>query len=1190
MEVEEKREKSALLETSEAVKAALAAPPPPAPHPALFRSSTTTVLSSMSSTPSPFSATAPMSMFSSSSSLSSSPLIASLGAAGKKRKVGFGLGLAALEKQKQPTVEESRAEERTAEAEKKETEAAVQSIASIQPQLQPAAVPSLLRSVTAPDLGHPPPTQSPSGSHRQLSVAIPSPSPLPSPSTMRTGSLTSPQAAAALHSPPPSSPLQLPGTATPALVEAATPLAATSPYTSPFPQPPARCSSSTPPSLSSSLSPSPPSSPTSPSVRLSDLLDFEGSSSKPPLKSIELPDDDKGATAAAADEDGAEPTAAVIPPHLLHMSKQSLLAAIQKLDEQINDGEDERDHVLDQVKELRQKVNELQSRQQRASSARKGGEDDDMEDDGEEEEDEEERVRAEQDSKARLKEEEARRKEEQYAFEHFTLADSTDSALPLSSRIYQSNQRRAAHAHQHFQRLYPSEMMQAFRVAQAHASSSRPPPLERPSSFGLLSAVTDPSVRSALSLPLYSEPSECLLYRDNLARFPLFRQRVMAVLARRKRQTFGKIRKLAAQYLQSERRWLQLEEVREAKRRSQPPLPRLSRTTAHLLGEAGYGFEPYPVASPAPTAREAELKRAKWQKGLVSVPSMLLDSNELRHSAFLSRNGYIEDCKEEERQFKLSNPWTAREAAVFEAKYIKFPKQFRKISSYLPNKNVNDCVAYYYTSKLDTNYKELVRNQQKRSRMEKKGKRKGEEAEEELEEDEEDEGGEHLQPPPAAAATNAVPDAAGTGRMAVAAGKRKEKGSVSARVRGKPRGISRELIGLAIDLSTQGKIEGREKRRVADKVEGGDDGEGEGDGADSGEGETEDEGREEAADEEAEMEPAAAGEGEDGEVEDSAMADDGDEEQHVSSAVPTSALPTHLDLYDDDDDIKAGDIHQVDATSRPEKQRPPRQRSALASDGHDDDNGGAGDDDELDLQAAVTPAIMSTAIMPASAADKDEEEPSTSAASKSHKRRRLSKSAAISATVAVAAVSSTSAAAAASGDARPYWTDAERALFLSGLDEHGKSFSLIAAHVGTKSAEKCKNFWNNNKSKLRLDERLEARRTAAGGGGGAAHARAGDAHGAAQQAQPMDEDSKAVRPPALTSLGADEGVSERVIGDDDGGAVGERRPSLSSSQRSSDDDGEDDNDDDDSDGDGDTDQVHTPHTHTQQPHFSAMMI
>ena len=601
---------------------------PASNRPSLFRAATTSVASTFASIPAP-------SPFSTPASAASAPLSAA--AAGRKRKVGFGMGLAALEKSKERPSEVGGAEPHP----RKDAEAAGDGT--------PPA-PALFRSVTAPEVSAP--ALSPSASHRLLSVAIPS-------SASANAPVGSPVGPAA--SPSPSSP----GLTGPrAIASEASPYATPSPFTSPQqPAHPARSATGTPPSLSSSLSPSPPSSPTSPTTALSELLDDE-------------------AGKAAADEEAAE-AESTIPAPLLLMSKHSLLAAIQRLDEQINDGEEERDHLLDHVRELSQKVDQLRSREQRAPARKRAAESEDDDDDGGGAfEDDDERLRLEQERLAREKEAEQRRREEQYAFEHFTLADSADASLPLAFRMYASNHARAARAHRHFDRLYPPQLEQSLRASAVH---SRPPPLERPSSFAAVNGVSDVALHSALQLPLYTEPSECDLYRDNLARFPAFRQRVSAVLARRKRRTYGQIQRLAAQYLQAERRWQQQEDAREAKRRSQPPLPRLSRTTAQLLGDAAtLGFDHFSGAggahlSSAQSARDAELRKAKWQKGAVTVPPMLLDDLERRRSAFVSRNGYIEDAKEEERAFKLSNPWTEREKAVFEAKYIKHPKQFRKV-------------------------------------------------------------------------------------------------------------------------------------------------------------------------------------------------------------------------------------------------------------------------------------------------------------------------------------------------------------------------------------------------------------------------------------------------------------------------------------------------------------------------------
>ena len=346
-----------------------------------------------------------------------------------------------------------------------------------------------------------------------------------------------------------------------------------------------------------------------------------------------------------------------------------------------------------------------------------------------------------------------------------------------------------------------------------------------------------------------------------------------------------------------------------------------------------------------------------------------------------------------------------------------------QISSYLPNKNVNDCVAYYYYSKLQVNYKELVRNQQKRARMDKRGARRkagdaqqtdGDDDGQPQQEDDDDD--------------DRITDDAGD----AVPFRKKER----PRVRPKPRGISRELIGLAIDLSNQGKHgDARQQRgsRPITRADEAEDSGGEGDDAEDDEAGEDGGGNEARGDEEEREQPSqenADGRG-----------------REPSDAVPTSALPTHLDLYDDDDDK---DAHMSDAAEHGLAQRG---RRVAASD----------DDAEEDDQA--TQAGPAT-----SSAHKDDEGGGAStgagASPKANKRRRLSKSG--------------QSAAGASGGAplppRPYWSDAERALFLSGVDEFGKNFSAIAAHVGTKSAEQVKNFWNNGKAKLNLEERLQQRR------------------------------------------------------------------------------------------------------------------
>jgi len=58
------------------------------------------------------------------------------------------------------------------------------------------------------------------------------------------------------------------------------------------------------------------------------------------------------------------------------------------------------------------------------------------------------------------------------------------------------------------------------------------------------------------------------------------------------------------------------------------------------------------------------------------------------------------------------------------------------------------------------------------------------------------------------------------------------------------------------------------------------------------------------------------------------------------------------------------------------------------------------------------------------------------------------------------------------GRGGPYWTDIEKQRFVEAIDECGKDFIAIAERVGTKGVDKCRNYFNNNKRKLNLEERV----------------------------------------------------------------------------------------------------------------------
>lgn len=57
---------------------------------------------------------------------------------------------------------------------------------------------------------------------------------------------------------------------------------------------------------------------------------------------------------------------------------------------------------------------------------------------------------------------------------------------------------------------------------------------------------------------------------------------------------------------------------------------------------------------------------------------------------------------EEERH---TNVWTDMEKCIFLDRFLQFPKDFRRIASFLRNKTTKDCVAFYYDSKQTVPYK-----------------------------------------------------------------------------------------------------------------------------------------------------------------------------------------------------------------------------------------------------------------------------------------------------------------------------------------------------------------------------------------------------------------------------------------------------------------------------------------------------
>jgi hypothetical protein len=67
------------------------------------------------------------------------------------------------------------------------------------------------------------------------------------------------------------------------------------------------------------------------------------------------------------------------------------------------------------------------------------------------------------------------------------------------------------------------------------------------------------------------------------------------------------------------------------------------------------------------------------------------------------------DIMEQEREFANTNVWTDMEKAIFLDRFLQFPKDFKKIASFLRSKTTKDCVRFYYDSKQSVPYKGALR-------------------------------------------------------------------------------------------------------------------------------------------------------------------------------------------------------------------------------------------------------------------------------------------------------------------------------------------------------------------------------------------------------------------------------------------------------------------------------------------------
>lgn len=78
-----------------------------------------------------------------------------------------------------------------------------------------------------------------------------------------------------------------------------------------------------------------------------------------------------------------------------------------------------------------------------------------------------------------------------------------------------------------------------------------------------------------------------------------------------------------------------------------------------------------------------------------------------------------DDCNCPRRLEELSRhtrPWCDMEKCIFLDKFLQYPKNFRKIASFLKHKSTKDVIEFYYDTKCSVRYKHMIKEVEARRR------------------------------------------------------------------------------------------------------------------------------------------------------------------------------------------------------------------------------------------------------------------------------------------------------------------------------------------------------------------------------------------------------------------------------------------------------------------------------------------
>ncbi|XP_031426191.1 nuclear receptor corepressor 2 isoform X4 [Clupea harengus] len=237
-----------------------------------------------------------------------------------------------------------------------------------------------------------------------------------------------------------------------------------------------------------------------------------------------------------------------------------------------------------------------------------------------------------------------------------------------------------------------------------------------------------------VELPLYNQPSDTKQYHENIKINQAMRKKLILYFKRRNHARKQWEQKFCQRYDQlmeawekkvdriesNPRRRAKEGKVREYYEKQFPEIRKQREMQERMqsrVGQRGGG-----LASAARSEHEVseiidgiseQENSEKQMRQLAVIPPMLFDAEQQRIK-FINMNGLMDDPMKVYKDRQVMNMWSEQEKDTFREKFIQHPKNFGLIASFLERKTVAECVLFYYLTKKNENYKNIVRRNYRR--------------------------------------------------------------------------------------------------------------------------------------------------------------------------------------------------------------------------------------------------------------------------------------------------------------------------------------------------------------------------------------------------------------------------------------------------------------------------------------------